>query len=360
MNMLWYQSKSQPEGSQNRGVGAAGIRQPLSRGPGVLPRVAGVAIILGCIALPIILGVLATATEEAAAHLAIQQVVGASDAFDSARSSTTNMPIQARQVASQERPRLFDQHYYMVNGCVSTPLGCDDTTPGNWGEYYLYLGRLYDEAVASVTGVSRAEPPPSFDAWAADHVHLITVQTAADGAYQIERALPQNTSGSDIHMIGTSAGGAAIVSYLGRAMRAEVALDRRVRTAIAVDSPLGFQFPFRSSDVVLGIEAGVMKSDVELGIGAWARAINVTLFTVDTPRDIVGHEPISYVMDDSDPIYPGESLPPAPNILDCDGLSLPCVPFNVAQWLVLGSNWHAYTGGHMSESVEQFMDEHWR
>jgi hypothetical protein len=207
------------------------------------------------------------------------------------------------------------------------------------------LNRLYDEAVASVTG---GEPQPSFEEWAAEHVHFISAQTAADGAYQLGQVLPQNPTQADIHMVGTSAGGASIFSYLGRALRGEVSLDPRVRSGIAVDSPLGFQFPFRSGDIFLGIQAGVMKSDIELGMGEWAKAANISLFTVNTLNDIVNHATIPDVPDDNAPVYPQADVPPTPN------------PDSILDKLSQGSTWHIYTGSHMADSTREFMEEHWR
>jgi len=311
-----------------------GASQPVAPSPKRThssPGAVGVVVVVACLLLPVVLSVLASLTEEAAAQNALQAIKSAPTAVESA--PTTG------------RPRLLDQHYYFVNGCVSAPIDCHKANGDTWGEYYTELRRLYDESVASL---SDASSQPSFDEWARQHVHFLSAQTAADGVYEIKKALPENSSPSDIHMIGTSAGGASIISYLGRVLRGEVPLDKRLRSAVAVDSPLGFQFPFRSSDIFLGIQAGAMKSDVELGMGEWAKAANISLFTVNTPNDIVNHETIPDVPDDAAPIYPQADAPPTP------------IPGDIGQALSEGSTWHIYTGSHIADSTRQFMEGHWR
>jgi len=301
----------------------------------------GVAIVLGCLIVPFILLGLSITTEQAAGEDAAQKLSATATAGAASGGAT-----QTPSTGAQARPRLLDQHYYFVNGCVSAPVDCGKADGGTWGEYYTELGKLYDEAAASVAG---QEQLPTFDEWAKTHVHFLSGQTGAAGDYEIEQSLPQNTDPGDIHMIGTSAGGAALFFYLSRAIRGDVQLDKRIRSAIAVDSPLGFQFPFRASDLFLGIQAGAMKSDVELSIGDWARAANISLFTVNTPNDVVNHETVPDVPDDNAPVYPTESnTPPTPN------------PANPLEQLTVGSTWHVYTGSHMAESTRQFMEEHWR
>jgi hypothetical protein len=285
--------------------------------------------------LPIALNVLAINSEEASANAAVQEI----------QLTQTAVPAPTSQAAAVGRPRILDQHYYFVNGCVSAPVDCGQADGNTWGEYYQELKRLYEEAAASIT---TGDPALPFDQWATEHVHFISARTAADGAYNLEQMLPQNQSQADFHMIGTSAGGASIFSYLGRALRGQITLDRRLRSAIAVDSPLGFQFPFRSGDVFLGIQAGAMKSDIEVGIGEWSKAAAISLFTVNTPNDIVNHEVVPEVPDDPAPVYPDESAPATP------------IPNNIGQALTQGSTWHIYTGSHMAESTQKFMEEHWR
>src|SRR5436190_10611715 len=309
---------------------------PVNRRP--LPGSLGVAIVLVCLIVPLILGVWSVNAEQTSGEKAAQAVIA------TATATSANAPAATAQPGAQARPLLLDQHYYFVNGCVSASVDCGKAGAGNWGEYYQELSKLYGEAAASVAG---KEQVPTFDEWAKTHVHFLSARTAADGAYEIEQALPQNTAQSDFHMIGTSAGGASIFAYLSRALRGEVPLDKRIRSAIAVDSPLGFQFPFRSTDLFTGIQAGAMKSDVELKIGEWAKAANISLFAVNTPNDIVNHETVPDVPEDAAPVYPAESVPPTPES-------------NPMARLTQGSAWHVYTGSHMAESTQKFMEDHWR
>src|SRR3954447_10029974 len=146
---------------------------------------AGVLIILGCFALPIVLGVLSVNNEEAAGEQAAHDLSAAATATAAVASTGT---VEA---STQGRPRLLDQHYYFVNGCVSAPVDCGKATGDTWGEYYTELEHLYAEAVASVAG---KEQLPAFDEWAKTHVHFLSGPTAAAGAYEIEHSLPQNNA----------------------------------------------------------------------------------------------------------------------------------------------------------------------
>jgi hypothetical protein len=337
-------SQVQPNGRNAPDGNGAAEPEAVSKRRGRMPGAAGPTIVLLCLIVPIILGILATAGEETTAERAIETQQASSTAVPQPQSTTSS------------RPRLLDQQYYFVNGCVSAPVDCGKANAGTWGEYYQQLGRMYEEAAAAVAG---EEQVSSFDDWATTHVHFISAQTAAEGAHELEQILPQNTAQADIHMIGTSAGGASIFAYLGRALRGDVPLDKRVRSGIAVDSPLGFQFPFRSGDVFLGVQAGAMKSDVAAGVGEWAKAANILLFTVNTPNDIVNHETVPDVRNDPAPVYAEEEdTPPKPVYVNCE--SVFCSAFNIAERLTLGSTWHIYTGSHMADSTQQFMEEHWR
>src|SRR3954465_7501231 len=128
----------------------------------------------------------------------------------------TAAPAATAQPNAQVRPRLLDQHYYLVNGRDYAPVGLGKSTGDNWGEYYDELHKLYDEAAAQVAGT---EQVATFDEWAKTHVHFVSGQTAVAASYEIEQSLPQNTDPGDIHMLGTSAGGAGIFEYLSRVLR---------------------------------------------------------------------------------------------------------------------------------------------
>jgi pimeloyl-ACP methyl ester carboxylesterase len=253
-----------------------------------------------------------------------------------------------------DRPPLLDRHYYFVNGCVAAPGECAEAGPDDWGEYYAEMRLLYEEAAQ----VAACEQAPAFEEWAAAHTHFITSQTAADGASSLVEALHENTASSDIHVVGTSAGGAAVFTYLSQAMRGEVPLDRRIRSVMTVDSPLGYQPPFTSDDMLSGLQAGSMKTDVQSGIGEWAKAAGISMLTIDTRQDIVGYDPLPHVANDPSPTYPQGDTPPVSPYPACR--SLPCRLEHMAEYLDLGSVWHTYTGSHMAESARQFAREHWR
>jgi hypothetical protein len=162
--------------------------------------------------------------------------------------------------------------------------------------------------------------------------------------------------------VGTSGGGTAIVNYLSQALRGEVALDRRIRSVLIVDAPLGTHTAVPGDDIVsegLGaLMASSIKSDVQAGIGQWARAANIVILTVDTWQDVVEHDPLPGVANDDHPVYPQADTPPAPTYPACT--SLLCRLVYLPEYLTLGSTWHIYTGSHMASSVRQFIDRYWR
>ena len=115
-----------------------------STGTRLLSGPVGVAIVLACLIVPLILGVLSVTTEQAAADKAVQELQAAST--PPAATATTS-----------DRPRLLDEQYYFVNGCVSAPVDCGKANGGTWGEYYTELGRLYSEAAAEVAGEEQVQ-----------------------------------------------------------------------------------------------------------------------------------------------------------------------------------------------------------
>jgi len=258
----------------------------------------------------------------------------------------------------QQRPRLLDQHYYFVNGRVAAPSDYSKPDQDDWGEYYGELGRMYEEATQAVSN----RTAQSFDEWVVEHVHFVVSENGPAGAHNIEQALQMNGDSVDIHMVGTSVGGTAIISYLSEAMRGEIPLDRRIRSVMIVDSPLGTRPPFAPANVVdglmNGLQASSMRSDVAFGLGVWAEASHVVIFTVDSRQDIVGFDPLPGVANDANPVYLQDDAPPVSAYLKCN--SVLCQLGNLADFLDLGSTWHIYTGSHMAISAREFIDEHWR
>lgn len=310
---------------------------------GVISRLAGASIVLACIALPWVLEKLAVLTEET-------DKVG----YIQALPTTSNLlPLAIPAVQTRARPELLDQHYYFVNGCVSAPRDCASPNPSHWGEYYTELHRLYE----AVQSTSRT-PTQTFDEWAAEHAHFIISQIAPAGARSIERALEENRASGDIHIVGTSAGGAAVFTYLSQAMRGEVPFDSRIRSVLTVDSPLGYHLPLTPYNLVSGIQASAMKTDVERGIGEWAKAAGITILTIDTRQDMVGYDAVPNIANDPNPTYPQSNTPPQPPYVGCS--SAPCELEYAPGFLNLGSTWHIYTGSHMANSARQFIDKHWR
>lgn len=309
---------------------------------------AGTAIVLACIALPFILAQLTTWTEEADRDRHLQAL----------RTTITASPHALLVVQGRVRPQLLDQHYYFVNGRVASPSDYCEPDEKDWGEYYAELGRLYEQASRAVN----SQPAQSFEEWAGEHVRFVAAVNGPAGAHNIAQALQMNSDRGDIHMVGTSVGGTAIISYLSEAMRDETPLDRRIRSVMTIDSPLGTRPPFAPADLVDGLMNGLqatsMRSDVAFGLGEWAETSNIAMFTVDTRQDIVGYDPLPGVANDANPLYPQSDTPPVSAYLKCD--SVLCQLGNLGDFLDLGSTWHIYTGSHMATSAREFIDRHWR
>jgi hypothetical protein len=250
---------------------------------------------------------------------------------------------------------LSDSHIYFISGCVSNPGDCGKAGPGNWTQYHVYLRELY---------TSGARPPGvlsnlAFDVWAREHLHFLNARTSPEGSFALNAALRANSTAGDIHLAGSSVGGSAIISYLSQAMRGEVALDPRVRDVLTIDAPLGFQSPFSLSDLPLGLPAGLLKSDVAPGVGEWSGRMGITILSLDTPNDIVGHEPVPGVAHDPAPLYGGPDTPSLPQISD-DCRSIFCRLFSFIEILSSRNSWHTYTGDHMSDAARRFIEERWR
>jgi len=298
--------------------------------------------------LPFILGQLSVVTEEAARDKYMQALQAKDD----------RAPLAMSVAQTRIRPPMLDQHYYFVNGRVAAPSDYSAPDAGDWGEYYAELGRLYKEEAQDV-GYQTAQ---SFEEWAKEHVHFVASENGPAGAHNIAQALQTNSTGGDIHIVGTSVGGTAIMSYLSEAMRGEVPFDRRIRSILTVDSPLGTRPPFAPADLVdglmNGLQASSMRSDLAVGLGEWAQASNIVMLTVDTRQDIVGYDPLPDVANDPNPTYLQSDTPPVSAYLDCG--SLLCQLGHLADYLDLGSTWHIYTGSHMANSAKQFIDQHWR
>jgi hypothetical protein len=304
-------------------------------------------VVVACVATPFALGQLSLSIEQSAT----------ADYIRALESPASAPPTDAAPAQTPARPGLLDEHFYLVNGCVSVPFNCSGASEDRWGEYYAELRRLYYRAVGEGQSGARAV---SFERWAIDerHVRLVSAETAHDGALALERALAGDDASTTINVVGTSAGGAAVMSYLSRAMRGDAPLDRRVRTVLTVDSPLGFQVPFTEGKILDSLQAGIMKSDVEMGIGEWAKAAGIKIMTIDTPNDIVSHDPLPGITYDKTPVYRQVDTPPLPAYPRC--YTLGCRAIHLFEMIDLGSTWHVYTGSHMADSARAFVDAEWR
>lgn len=312
----------------------------------------GVAIVLASIALPLVLGQLSVSLEEDAGKVRIQAQYASSDVSQLG----TSRAMDAGQAGGGAR--LLEQHYYFVNGCIASPGSCIGSDAGDWGEYYDELQRLYNEAVQSA-GCTRCD---TVEKWLAAHAHFIMSRLAPTGAADLARALAENKESGDVHIVGTSAGGSAVVSYLSQAMRGEVPRDNRIRSVLIIDAPLGYRIRLKAGDIVTGLlsgfQASAMKTDVQSGLGQWVKLADIAILTVDTEQDTVSSDPIPDVTNDSSPKYSQNDAPLMPSFQNC--ASVPCEFERLGEFLDVGSAWHMYTGSHMSDSAQRFIDEHWR
>src|SRR3954466_6769594 len=110
---------------QNQPAASSGSEAPSPPARRVPPVSIGVALVVACLVLPLALGALSVTTEQAAGENAAREM----------EAPATAAPAATAQPNAQARPRLLDQHYYLVNGCVSAPVGCGKSTGDTWGEY---------------------------------------------------------------------------------------------------------------------------------------------------------------------------------------------------------------------------------
>ncbi len=252
---------------------------------------------------------------------------------------------------------MLVNHYYFINGCVSNPGDCGKAHGGSWGEYYITLRAIYDEA-ASAARKAGSVRWPAFDTWAAEHTHFISSQTTTDGTLALQNSLAQTSGSGKVHLLGTSVGGSAALAYVSRAMRGQIELDPRLASIAIVDSPLGFQFPMQAEDLGPGLQAGFLKTDIQSRLGEWLRIRGIPVLTVDTQYDIIGHDPVPGLQYDPNPVY-GSDQPPKP-VVDPDCQLPLCQTANFFESVTIRNAWHNYTGGHVPGSVAEFMREHWR
>lgn len=304
--------------------------------------------VLICLAIPVGLGIVTWRIDSRNAELYVQNAEATVTAV-AAGGSVLSSPRSA--------PGMRANHYYFISGCVSNPGDCGKAHGGSWGEYYLTLQSIYEDAATRARSAG-STAWPAFDAWASEHTHFLSTQTATDGTMALDQSLSQITTDGKVHLIGTSAGGSVILAYFSRAMQGRLQLDPRVASGVTVDAPLGFQFPMQSIDVGPGLEAGLIKSDIQARIGEWLRIKGIPLLTVDTPYDIIGHDPVPGVPYDPTPVYGGDT-PPRP-FGDPNCQSPLCQTANFLETITVRNAWHNYTGGHIPGSVAEFMREHWR
>jgi hypothetical protein len=305
----------------------------------------GTLAVLICLAIPIALGT-------------ITWQIDARNTSIYLRSAAATVTAAAAGAPAVSAPRpatdMRANHYYFISGCVSNPGDCGKAHGGSWGEYYLTLHSIYDEAATEAGGAAW----PAFDTWAGEHTHFINTQTTTEGALVLEKGLSEVITDGKVHLAGTSVGGSVALAYFSRAMRGQAQFDPRVISAAIVDAPLGFQFPMQASDIGPGLQAGLLKTNVHSGIGEWLRLKGIALLTVDTQYDIIAHDPVPGVPYDPNPVY-GDDMPPRP-VLDPDCQIPMCQLVNFFESVTARNAWHNYTGSHIPGSVDEFMREHWR
>ena len=308
----------------------------------------GTLAVLICLAIPVALGTITWQidTRDVAGYL---------------RDAEATVTATAEGAPALESPQpntgMLANHYYFLSGCVSNPGDCGKAHGGSWGEYYVTLHAIYDEAAIEARDAGGAVWP-AFETWARDHTHFINSRTTTEGTPALVESLAEILSGGKIHLLGTSVGGSVALAYLSRAMRGQIDFDPRMASAAIVDAPLGFQFPMQASDIGPGLQAGYLKSDVQSRIGEWLRIRGIPVLTVDTQYDVIAHDAVPDVPYDQNPRY-GDDQPPKP-VFDPDCQLPMCQTANFFESVTIRNAWHDYTGSHIPGSVAAFMREHWR
>lgn len=240
-----------------------------------------------------------------------------------------------------------NDHYIFVNGCTPSFM-CSSAPQPTWDEYQDYLYGEYKKWQRELARYG--EPPlPPWEQWKAEHVHFITALTLGGAAEEIESTIAGiKDEGANIHLIGHSFGGTAIMRYFANMKRNERTgrgrqLDPRVKSVALIDAPL---------------DLGTLS---ELDVSAWMARKGIAAINADTPLDGIGNNCAAPGMDNvCNPNYIADpkggvrsDLPPFP-------FAPPWLPgagtYNSAAQL----QWHSYTFDHMAVETRAFLQKWWK
>ncbi len=128
-----------------------------------------------------------------------------------------------------------------------------------------------------------------WETWQREHIALIDVHRPDEGSEQLAHLLakPVPISG-DIHLVGHSVGGTAVLAYLAHRRADRLPRTRRsIRSALALDAAVrGFRL------TPGGHVSGKDRASLG-GLGAWASQQDITLLTISNECDWWSHRPIA-------------------------------------------------------------------
>jgi len=254
-----------------------------------------------------------------------------------------------------------EDHYIFMDGCVVK--GCKPKLDFDFsfGQYADLLEDLYRQGGWG-RGEHRLGPLPlpgrmPFTTWRDSHVHTAqSTQNIGTGARRIDALLRAIPGQANIHLLGTSAAGSAILEYFlltdpdllyvhdsdpsGRRRPAPAyRLDPRIASITTIDAPTNWvpllrNHPGRPADGAPRSLGRYLARRTRVKAGANVPPDVATTRTEDVPLTWISGDPVAGLVYDNQPHY--------------DGLP----PFDLER--------HIYTGKHMSQETRAFLERVWR
>ena len=228
-----------------------------------------------------------------------------------------------------------NDYYVFVEGCVFNP--CKEDVPiTDFGEYMEILRELY---IKEGWGYAAGDKYVAFADWAKTHVYTANASSLDDAAARINDILTNKIpkdSNSNIHLLGTSQGGAAIMQYLADTYgsNAKYKLDPRIASVTTIDSPLN---DVKRMPPNMGAYLAA-NTRVKTGV------TNYTALTVDAPSSLVEADPVAGIPNNDSPNY----TYPQPKILGIQFTS--CI--NICR--------HTFVTGHAFPDTKAFLLRVWK
>jgi hypothetical protein len=177
----------------------------------------------------------------------------------------------------------------------------------------------------------------SFEKWSSSHVHFLSSGIDLNRtAEEINGKLQRISGDGNIHFIGTSQGGAAILQYFADSMHGKFQIDKRIASfttiegnldAVAnIEPPPGPPWPYTMGEWLS------QNTRIKTGHGRNSD----TALNVDSPKDTVGGC-VPGIECEHDPTYPAGTVEPKGAV-----------------------NYHNFTGSHMADQTRIFLERVWQ